>query len=94
MEIQLEFNFENRTPEEMTLYTMQKQVDKICLSMEKVRKKLFAEMGEVKKVCALMKQENDDLKSKLQEFTNVKTEWTYGQDGCLFDARKHQEIAG
>ncbi len=94
MEVQLEFNFENKTPEEMTVYMMQKQVDKACISMEKVRKKLFAELGEVKKLCAIMKQDNEDLRSKLKEFTNVKTEWTYGQNGCLFDVRKHQEIAG
>lgn len=93
MEIQLEFNFDNKTPEEMTLYMMQKQIDKLCGSMEKVRKKLFAEQGEMKKLCVALQQENEELKSTVRELKHGKTQWTYGQNGCLFDVSKHQEIA-
>jgi hypothetical protein len=94
MEIQLEFNFDGKTPEEMTLYHMQKQIDKLCISMEKVRKKLFAEQGELKKQYLTLQQENDDLKSIVQEIKHGKTQWTYGQNGSLFDVRKYQEAAG
>ena len=96
MEIQLEFNFENKTPEEMTLQMMQKQIDKMCLSVEKVRKKLFAELGEVKKLCVILQQENEELKSIVKEVRHGKTEWVYGKDrqeGLLFDVRKYQEAA-
>ena len=94
MEVQLEFNFDNKTPEEMTLYMMQKQIDKLCGSMDKVRKKLFAEQGEMKKLCVSLQKENEELKSTVKELKYGKTEWVYGQDGCLFDVSKHQKIAG
>ncbi len=97
MEIQLEFNFEGLSAEAMTLKMMQQQIDKLCGSMEKVRKKLFAEQGELKKLCILLQQENEDLKSKVKEIGHGKTQWVYGpdrQDGMLFDVRKYQEAAG
>lgn len=94
MDIQLEFNFDGKTAEEMTLYHMQKQVDKLCGSMEKVRKKLFAELGEVKKQYVTLQQENEDLKSIVKELRYGKTQWTYGQNGSLFDVRKYQEATG
>lgn len=94
MDIQLEFNFDNKTPEQMTLSLMQKQIDKIFTTTDKVRKKLFSELGEVKKTCLALKQENDELKSILREIGYGKTEWSYRQRDCLFDVRKHQEAVG
>lgn len=94
MEIQLEFNFDNKTPEEMTLYIMQQQIDKLCVTTEKVRKKLFSELGEMKKVCAALQEENEQLKSTIQEIRHGKTQWTYRQNGYLFDVSKHQEAVG
>lgn len=94
MDIQLEFNFDGKTPEENALFHMQKQIDKLCGSMEKVRKKLFAEQGELKKQCVTLQQENEELKSIVKELRYGKTQWTYGQNGSLFDVRKYQEAAG
>lgn len=92
MEVQLEFNFDSKTAEEMTLQVMQKQIDLLCISTDKVRRRLFAELDTVKKLCANLQQENETLKSKLKGLNHDKVEWTYGQNGCLFDVRKHQEI--
>jgi hypothetical protein len=93
VEIQLEFNFDNKTPEEMTLYLMQKQIDKIAISTEKVRKKLFAELGEVKGLVAALRQENEDLKSILRGLGHGTTQYTYRQNGRLFDVHEYQGIA-
>jgi len=92
--IQLEFNLENRSPEEMQMYTMQKQVDQMCESMGKVRKKLFAELGEIKKICYNLKKENDDLKSILKDLKNERTDWIYGQNGCLVDVSELKAAVG
>ena len=93
MEIQLELNIENKSPEEMSLSLMQKQFDELTVSMGKVRRKIFAELGEMKKLMGLVQQENEELKSILKDATHGKTQWTYAQNGCLFDVSKHQEIA-
>lgn len=91
--IQLEFNLENRSEEEMHLYMMQKQIDEMCQSMNKVRKKLFAEVGEMKKLCDRLQKENMDLKDALKELKNEpqKTNWIYGQNGRFFDVSEPQE---
>lgn len=93
MEVQLEFNFDNKSPEEMTLHLMQQQIDKIFLTTEKVRKKLFAELGDVKKACVILQQENNELRSILKEIHHDKTDRHYRRDGYLFDVRKSQELA-
>ncbi len=89
--IQLEFNLENKSPEDMQLYSMQKQVDQMCESMGKVRKKLFAELGEMKKMYSSLKQENEDLKTILKELKHERTDWIYGQNGCLVDISELKE---
>lgn len=94
MGIQLEFNIENKSPEEMNLSLMQKQIDEMCDSMGKVRRKLFSELGEMKKVCSTLQQENEELKSIVRELKHGKTQWTYGQADRLFDVRQYQEASG
>lgn len=93
MEVQLEFNFDNKTPDQMTLHLMQQQIDKIFTTTEKVRKRLFAELGDVKKSCFVLQQENQELKSILKEMGYAKSQYTYGQEYSLFDVQKHREIA-
>lgn len=95
-EVQLELNIENKTSEEMQLAIMQKQIDQMCESMGKVRRKLFSELGEMKKVCSELQKENEELKSVLKELKNekTKTEWIYGQNGCLFDVREYPKAVG
>jgi len=85
--IQLEFNIENKSSQDRQLSDMQKQINQISESMGKVRRKIFSEVSEVKKLCAELKKENEQLKSMLKESTNEKIEWTYGQGGCLFDVQ-------
>ena len=89
-EVQLEFNIENNTPEEVRLLIMQKQIDAMSESMGKVRRKLFSEMGELKKLYAELQRENQDLKTILKELKNERTEWAYGENGCLFDVREYK----
>ena len=83
--IQLEFNLESLSPEQLTLVTMQKQLEIMNDSMGKVRRKLFAELGEVKKMYQQMKMENDDLKSKIHLIGHGKTEWLYQTNDSLFE---------
>lgn len=92
--VQLELNLESRSSHEMQLSLMQKQIDQMCDSMGKVRRKLFSEMSEMKKLFAQLEEENFNLKTTLKELKNERTEWTYGQNGCLFDVREHQEAVG
>lgn len=91
--VQLEFNFDDKNPEEMQLHLMQKQIDEFCQSMDKVRRKLFSELGEMKKVCASLQKENEDLKATLKEIKHGKTQETDGQADSLFDVREYQEVA-
>lgn len=92
--VQLEFNIENKSSEEMQLSLMQKQIDQMCDSMGKVRRKLFSEMSEMKKLYAGLQKENEELKTMLKELKGEKTEWTYGQGDCLFDVREPQRAIG
>ena len=89
--IQLELNIENKTPEEIRLSLMQKQIDQMGESMGKVRRKLFAEMGEMKKLYLEVQRENEELKSLLRSLKNEKTEWIYSQNGFLFDVVDSQK---
>ena len=91
MEVQLEFNFDNKTPEELRLSLMQTQIDQMGDSMGKVRRKMFAELGEMKKACAVLQQENDELKAMLRELKFGKDQWVYGQNDKLFELRNCQE---
>lgn len=83
--IQLELNFQEKSFEEMTLISMQKQLDAMSESMGKVRRKLFGEMGEMKKLYAVLFQENEQLKSQIRTLAPQKTEWIYGNGENLFD---------
>lgn len=94
MSVQLEFNIEGKSSEEMQLSLMQKQIDEMSDSVGKVRRKLFAELGEMKKLYAELQKENQELKNMLKEIKNEKTEWTYEKEGCLFDVREPQRAVG
>ena len=101
-DVQLELNLEECSPEEMKLYLMQKQIDEACLSMDKVRKKLFAELGVAKKMISslqasneLLKDSNaqlwDLLKAQSHEKQEPETQWSYGKNDCLFDVLEYKE---
>jgi Tfp pilus assembly protein PilO len=80
--LQLEFNFENKAEIEVELEYMRKQIAEMHESMGKVRRKMFAELGELKKLCSGLKDELADLKVENIEFT-------YGQEGSLFNVSEH-----
>lgn len=84
-DIQLEFNLQDIPYDDHRIDQMQKQVDGACVMMNNVRKKLFAELGEVKKQVAALKKENEELRDKLKSFTNEKTEWIYDSEDRLFE---------
>lgn len=68
--IQLEFNLDNKTAEQLALVDMQKQIEEMMDSLGKVRRKIFSEVGEIKKLCATLQRENEELRlivSALQE---------------------------
>ncbi|RPJ71736.1 MAG: hypothetical protein EHM20_14390 [Alphaproteobacteria bacterium] len=86
--IQLELNFQEKTFEQMTFDSMQKQLDAMQESMHKVRKKLFGEVGEIKKICSALLSENEILRYKLNNLCQEKTEWFYKTEDSLFEERK------
>jgi hypothetical protein len=92
--IQLEFNIKNESDDELKFSLMQKQINDMHESMGKVRRKLFSEMGEVKKLYQELKVENERLRMKLKEINNEKTEWIYTTEDSLFDVRERQEACG
>ncbi len=86
--VQLELNFQDKSIQEMTFDSMQKQLDAMQESMHKVRKKLFGELGEVKKQFSALLSENEVLKYKLNSLCSEKTEWFYKTENSLFEERK------
>lgn len=94
MEVQLEFNFDNKAPDEIRLSVMQTQLNQMNDSMGKVRRKLFADLGEMKKVCSALQQENHELKAMLRELKFGKDQWSYKQNGKLFELRDYHESVG
>ena len=84
MEVQLELNLEEKTEADAKLDLMQKQLDAMNESMGKVRRKVFAEVGELKKLVFGLQQENETLKHQINMMQNKKTEWVYSQDQELF----------
>lgn len=85
--LQLQLNIDDLSDSELKLQNMQRQIDAACSSMDKVRRKLFAEQGEWKKLVLAMQVENLELKQKLKEISGEKIEWTYQKEGCLFDVQ-------
>jgi hypothetical protein len=65
--IQLELNLDCVSQEAMEMLYMQKQVNEVHLSVNKVRRKLFAEIGELKKSLAEIQLENLQLKEQVRE---------------------------
>jgi len=91
LDIQLEFNLEDKTPEELKVYYLQKQIQEMNESLGKMRRRMFAEIGELKKVFAKVLSENELLKSQVKELKNEREEWTYKENGSLFDVRRVTE---
>jgi hypothetical protein len=92
--IQLEFNIKNENEVDFRISFMQKQIDEMNESMGKVRRKLFSEMGEIKKSYSDLHKENEEMKKILQKLRNQKTEWIYSKDEYLFQVVELKEAFG
>lgn len=93
--IQYELNMENQSEIDVKFSNIQKQVDAACASMDKVRRKLFAENGEMKKLHQKLIIEIDDLREQLRRLQdeNKKVEWVYGEGDSLFNVRESKQIS-
>jgi len=63
--MQLYLNLDNLTEEEHHLSMMQRQIDELVESMGKVRRKMFAELGQMKGQLEELQAENAHLKRAL-----------------------------
>jgi hypothetical protein len=86
--IQLEFNVKDESEGEIKLGLMQIKINAMDESMGKVRRRLFAQMGELQKLYLELKLENQALKDALNGIKNEKTDWVYAQESHLFDVRE------
>ncbi len=84
--IQLEFNINNESEEDYRFSYMQKQINEMNESMGKVRRRIFSEVGELKKLILSLREENETLKKRVHE----KTDWQYMINDSLFDIQPSQ----
>ena len=87
--IQLDFNLKDENDVDVKLDLMQKQISLMDESMGKVRRSLFAKMGDLQKLYVELKLENEHLKKELNGIKNEKTEWLYSQSDSLFKVLDH-----
>lgn len=92
--IQLELNIENKSHSDFQLESMQRQIDEMNSSMGKVRRKLFSELDQMKKLYATLLKENEELKVTVRKLNNEKTEWAYSEGDYLFNEREYQKAVG
>lgn len=92
--IQLEFNVECKNPIDVRLAQMQQQLDLMNESLGKVRRSLFAKIGELNRVCQELDMQSHYMREDIKELKNEKTHWIYGQGDCLFDVRENQRAIG
>jgi hypothetical protein len=82
--IQLEFNIQDESEDAAKMRFLQKQIDTLNESMGNLRRKLFAQVGQLEKICQVLKLENQELKKTMQCKCNEQIEWEYGQGEHLF----------
>lgn len=85
--MQTEFNFESKSQLELDFDLMNKKIDEIKESTAKVRRKLFAEVGELKKQNLELQRENANMMRMIRDLHHEKTEWEYLQNGKLFELK-------
>ena len=83
-----EFNIDHKSDVDVKLDYMQKKIEDMDVSMGKMRRKLFSQIGELSSLCMRLQNENHHLKSIMHEAGYGKTNWNYGQRDCLFDLSK------
>ena len=82
--IQLEFELESKSWQDVQFSFMQQQLDMMNESMGKVRRRIFSELGEMKKLYDELQKENAELKLIIYSLKNEKKEWLYNKEGFLF----------
>jgi hypothetical protein len=65
--VQLEFKLKENIPDHLRFEHMQIQLDEMKSSMGKVRRKLFSEMDEMKKLYVELLHENERLRAILRQ---------------------------
>jgi hypothetical protein len=93
MGIQLEFNFYGESAENRRFAQMEEQIREIKESTDKVRRKLFSDMSELKKALFYLKCENHELKQKINNILGEKAEWNYLCNENLFELVEKQKAA-
>ena len=88
---QLEFSISNETELELRLKEMEKHLEEMHQTVDKVRKRLFSEIGNLKYLLEEMRLENFSLKETIRRMTDEKTPWVYKQKDNLFDLGDCQE---
>lgn len=83
---QLELNIDNLSQEQIDFNALKKQVEEIALSAGKVRKKLFAEVGDLKKKNKILEEEIERLKLIIDP--PKRAEFEYITDDSLFEIRE------
>ena len=86
--IQLDFNF---IDDNHDIRMLQKQLDAISDSVTRTRKRLFAEIGELRKAYAKIALENAELKNKLNAICGEAIIWDYICDDQLFKLRENND---
>lgn len=97
--LQLEMNLDNLSNNDLKFVEMQKQISAMSESLNKVRKKLFAEIGELKKTLTSVQLSNAEILQQLQEANEklgLKNEvkFSYEKKDCLFSIEEAQEATG
>jgi len=88
--IQLEFDLNNDAGKDPELLSLRQEVEAMKESMGKVRRKMFSELGELKKGYLALYLEHEKAKEDLRKLKNEKIEWVYGEGEYLFQVNQNR----
>ena len=93
--IQLEFDLNNDAGKDPELISLRQEMEAMKESVGKVRRKMFAELGEMKKTYFAVYMELEKAKDDLRKLKNEKTDWIYMEGEHLFQVNhSHLPEAG
>jgi len=81
---QLEFDLFTEESIDCRLDTIHRQVNELSDSCGKVRRKLFGELGSLKKICKLLLEDNLAMRKAIAELDGKVGEWAYCDNEELF----------
>ena len=82
--IQLEFDLNNDAGKNPELISLRQEMEAMKESVGKVRRKMFAELGEMKKSYFAVYVELEKAKDDLRKLKNERTDWIYKEGEYLF----------